>query len=463
MHIVATPYRSPRRSSSFSKVAVTRAPVAPSGWPSEIPPPFGFTSPRRSCRPLSRMNWSATEANASFTSTTATSSHASPARLSAREHASGLPCSISRGSTPTSPKATYRARGTRPRREQAASLATSTAAAPSQIWLEFPAVTLPFGRNAGSSAASASGDVSARGVSSTPKSTPVCGFDTSTGTTSCSKRPSSIAASARRCDSYEYASSSSRERSHFSAISSAEMPCGTSSKRSSSVSERSPPLEPIGTRDIDSTPAATTTSSCPAETADAALNAACSEEPHWRSTVEPATDSGHPATSAAVRAMFQPCSPTCETQPICTSSTSAGSSPFRCKSALSTCPASSSARSEASVPFRLPIGERTASTIRASSIGDSVQPPFAGNALQLVYSALLELDARARDEVLDGLRDQHLPRPRQRSDARARVDREAAHLVAVELAFAGVDARADLEPTVRNRIANRGRTPDGAR
>jgi hypothetical protein len=62
----------------------------------------------------------------------------------------------------------------------------------------------------------------------------VCGFETSTGTTSRSNRPCSIAASARRCDSYEYASSSSRESPHSSAISSAEIPCGTISQRSSS-------------------------------------------------------------------------------------------------------------------------------------------------------------------------------------------------------------------------------------
>src|SRR6185295_17606074 len=115
---------------------------------------------------------------------------------------------------------------------------------------------------------------------------------------------------------YEYASSSSREKPHCSAISSAETPCGTISQRSSSSGARSPPLEPIGTRDIDSTPAATTTSSWPADTAVAAVNAACSDEPHCRSTVAPGTDSGHPATSAAIRATFQPCSPTCETQPI---------------------------------------------------------------------------------------------------------------------------------------------------
>ena len=76
-----------------------------------------------------------------------------------------------------------------------------------------------------------------------------------------SKRPSSIASMARRCDSSEYASSSSRERPHSSEITSAEIPCGTISQRSISLSERSPPFDPIGTRDIISTPAEMTTSS----------------------------------------------------------------------------------------------------------------------------------------------------------------------------------------------------------
>ena len=87
---------------------------------------------------------------------------------------------------------------------RAASLVTSTAAAPSTIWLEFPAVTLPSGRNAGWSEASFSADVSRRGASSTAKSDAArAGSPTSTGTISFSNRPSSIAAIARRCDSSE--------------------------------------------------------------------------------------------------------------------------------------------------------------------------------------------------------------------------------------------------------------------
>ena len=345
---------------------MTRAPVAPSGWPSEMPPPFGLMSSNRSSSPASCANWSTTHANASFTSITEMSSHVSPARASAFLHASGLPCSIRWGSTPERPKETKRARGSRPSRDAADSLVTRTAAAPSTIWLELPAVTTPSGRNAGWSDASRSAEVSRRGASSTPTRTAAPAAPTSTGTISFSNRPSSIAATARRCDSSEYASSCSRPSPHSLAITSAEMPCGTICHRSRSLSERSPPFEPIGTRDIISTPAETTTSSCPDQTAAAALKLVCIEEPHWRSTVVPHTVSGQPATMGAMRPMFQPCSPIWVTQPICTSSISAGSRSWRSTRPFRTWPASSSPRIPASAPFRLPIGERTASTISAS-------------------------------------------------------------------------------------------------
>src|SRR5436305_605987 len=428
-----------------------------------MPPPFGFTSAARSSSPASCRNCSATDAKASFTSTTAMSSQPRPARPSARSDASGFPCSISRGSTPASPNDTNRARGSSPSREQAASLATSTTAAPSQIWLEFPAVTFPSGRNAGGSAARASAEVSARGVSSSASNVPTCGFETSIGTISLPNRPSSAAASARLCDSSEYASSSSREKLHSSAISSAEIPCGTISHCSSSFSERSPPLEPIGTRDIDSTPADTTRSSWPDQIAAAALKFDCIDEPHCRSTVVPATDSGQPATSGAMRPMFQPCSPTCDTQPIWTSSTSAGSNAWRPTRSFSTCPASSSARIFDSDPFRLPIGDRTASTIRASRIENSVQAPFARDALQLVLTALLELDSCACHEVLHGLRDEHLAALRRGGNPGAAAHSEAGHLALMQLAFTRVYACTYPEPEPADALATSLGAADGAR
>src|SRR5438105_14601275 len=182
----------------------------------------------------------------------------------------------------------------------------------------------------------------------------------------------------------------------------------------------------------------------------------CIDEPHCRSTVVPHTPSGHPATSGAIRPMFQPCSPTCVTQPICTSSTSAGSRPVRATSPFSTWAASSSARTEESAPFRLPIGERTASTMKASPIDDRLETP-APHAFELALSPLLERDPRAGDEVADGARDQHLSRVCLSRDARARVHGDPTHLAVHQLALTGMEARPQLETEGPDRVSDRAR------
>ena len=135
--------------------------------------------------------------------------------------------------------------------------------------------------------------------------------------------------------------------------------------RSQTSDDMEPLFDPIGTRDIISTPPDTTRSSCPDQTAAAALKFVCIEEPHCRSTVVPATETGQPAVSATLRPMFHACSSTWVTQPHCTSSTSPGSTPFRPTRALTTCAESSSPRMCDNVPFFFPIGLRTASTIIA--------------------------------------------------------------------------------------------------
>src|SRR4051794_15156594 len=122
---------------------------------------------------------------------------------------------------------------------------------------------------------------------------------------------------------------------------------------------------PIGTRLMFSTPAAITTSYAPAMTPCAAKWAACWEDPHWRSTVVPTVFSGKPAASAALRPTFTAWSPTCMTQPMITSSTSAGSMPVRSTSARSVCAARSTGWVPASLPLRRPSGVRTASTMTA--------------------------------------------------------------------------------------------------
>ncbi len=95
--------------------------------------------------------------------------------------------------------------------------------------------------------------------------------------------------------------------------------------------------EPIGTRLIDSTPPATTTSYWPLTRPAAAKWTDCWLDPHCRSTVTPGTDCGHPAESTALRAMSKVCSPTWLTQPQMTSSTTSGFTPARSARALSTC------------------------------------------------------------------------------------------------------------------------------
>ena len=129
-----------------SSVAVIRAPVAPSGCPSEMPPPFGFTSSIRSsrCEVLRRLQ------------------HDGRERLVDLDHApcrpSSGPLSRRRVPSPAGCRAasasdrhrrcrttTKRARGSSPSRATAASLAISTAAEPSTICDELPAVTTPSG------------------------------------------------------------------------------------------------------------------------------------------------------------------------------------------------------------------------------------------------------------------------------------------------------------------------------
>ena len=85
----------------------------------------------------------------------------------------------------------------------------------------------------------------------------------------------------------------------------------------------------MGTMLMLSTPAATTRSWVPDSTPCAAKCTACCEEPHCRSMVTPGTPSGSPADSQAFRAMSMDCGPTCETQPMMTSSTADGSAPVR--------------------------------------------------------------------------------------------------------------------------------------
>ncbi len=145
------------------------------------------------------------------------------------------PVSMVTGSTPARAKAWNRARGVRPRALAFSSLMMRTAAAPSVICDELPAVTLPSGLKAGFRLARTSAVVSGRIPSSVAMTSLVAAPSsslTASGRISRSKRPSAVARAASCWLRAPKASRSWRDRSHWSAIISAEMPCDTRPPRS---------------------------------------------------------------------------------------------------------------------------------------------------------------------------------------------------------------------------------------
>ena len=233
-----------------------------------------------------------------------------------------------------------------------------------------PAVTEPPARKAGLSRVRPSMLESARGCSS--RSTTIgspLGCGTVTGTSWSAKRPDSMAATARCCETSAKASWSSRltvQRSAtFSAVSPIEYGwcisarAGLVKRQPSVVSAisrlpRSKGASALswtyGARVIDSTPPATKTSPSPTMIAWAAALMACSPEPHRRLTVWPATSTGSPASSAAMRATLRLSSPAWLAQPRMTSSMRAGSMPALSTAALMASAARSSGRTVRNAP-----------------------------------------------------------------------------------------------------------------
>ena len=144
----------------------------------------------------------------------------------------------------------------------------------------------------------------------------------------------------------------------------------TMSKRSSRASDIEPRFEPIGTRDIISTPPEMTRSSWPDHTAAAALKFVCIDEPHCRSTVVAAHRDG-PAggerdVAADVPGLLVDLR---HAAPLEILDLGRDRRRFARRAPFTTWAESSSPRMCESVPFFLPIGLRTASTISASVTG----------------------------------------------------------------------------------------------
>ena len=124
-------------------------------------------------------------------------------------------------------------------------------------------------------------------------------------------------------------------------------------------------LPDIGTMLMLSTPAAIITSASPTRMRSAAICTADKPEAQKRLTVMPPTLLGRPASSAPMRAMFMPCSPSGMAQPTMASSMATGSSPGTWRNAAWMAATSkSSGRVLRKKPrWLLPIGVRLAETM----------------------------------------------------------------------------------------------------
>src|SRR5680860_392325 len=98
-----------------------------------------------------------------------------------------------------------------------------------------------------------------------------------------------------------------------------------------------------------------------------------------------------------------------------------------------------------------------------ASAPDGEESPAAGHALELVLTTVVELEARARDQVLDRARHDDLRRLRDRGHPLTNVDRHAADVVPADLDLAGVQADPDLQAQARSRVADGTAAADRAR
>src|SRR4051794_26782125 len=262
-----------------TRVVISRAPDPPRGCPSAIAPPLGFSAFSSAPRSLSQA--SGTGAKASLTSNAPMSEIDRPDFFSAFCVAGIGACSIGIGSAAARAAVCTRASGVRPCAAANSLVVISSAAEPSEICEELPAWMTPSSLKAGLSEPSFSMVPPRRTPSSVSITTP---SGLVTGAIWFLNRPSSMAAAAFSCDASENSSSCWRDRPHRSAICSAPMPWfGNSSPYRSMYivpSGLAVKDEPIGVRDMTSTPPATARSYCPETTPAAAKWTDC-----WRTAL----------------------------------------------------------------------------------------------------------------------------------------------------------------------------------
>src|SRR5262245_14271633 len=98
----------------------------------------------------------------------------------------------------------------------------------------------------------------------------------------------------------------------------------------------------------------------------------------------------------------------------------------------------------------------------SGSPSDGVDAPRARHPLQFMLAALLEHDARAGDEILHGLGDEHLAGACEARHAGTRRHRDPTQLSLDPLALAGVEPGTDLQPERANCLPDRQRALDRA-
>src|SRR5207253_11092148 len=98
-----------------------------------------------------------------------------------------------------------------------------------------------------------------------------------------------------------------------------------------------------------------------------------------------------------------------------------------------------------------------------SALLHRIQLPVPWHTFQGVDATVSELDSGPGDQVRNRARAPYFARPGGGPDARADVDGDAADIVADQLAFAGVEAGAYLDPELAHRVASRTGAADRAR
>jgi len=89
--------------------------------------------------------------------------------------------------------------------------------------------------------------------------------------------------------------------------------------------------------------------------------------------------------------------------------------------------------------------------------------PFSGHALELYVTSVSEGQPGAGDQVLDGARNDNFIRLRLCGHTRPDMHGNAAYLPGHDLALAGMQPGADMQPQLPYPITDRLRAPDGAR